>query len=71
MVNLYQDHNITKDLIKNKKLDYCRLEFAIYIKAVHDQFERASGRTYSDLIQESTPFFCFASTISYFLYHSS
>jgi hypothetical protein len=54
MVNLYQDHIVNKELIKMKKLKWCRLMFAIYIKLPNDQFERVSPPAFSDLITEST-----------------
>jgi hypothetical protein len=54
MVNLFQGQNITKALIKNKKLKWCRLMFAIYIKLSNNQFQRVSPPTFSDLIKEST-----------------
>jgi hypothetical protein len=53
MINLYQDGHIDKDLIKKKKLIWCRLMFAIYIKLSDGQFERVSPPIYSDLIEES------------------
>lgn len=53
MINLYRDHRITKELIKEKKLKWCRLMFAIYIKLSNSHFERVSPPSYSDLIEGS------------------
>ncbi|CAF4586489.1 unnamed protein product, partial [Rotaria sp. Silwood2] len=53
MVNLYQITNNDKETIKEDKLIWCRLMFAIYIKLPNGQFERISLPTYSDLIEET------------------
>ncbi|CAF2898072.1 unnamed protein product [Rotaria sp. Silwood2] len=53
MVNLYQDNIITKTLIKNKKLKWCRLMFAIYVKLRTGRFECVSSPIFSDLIKET------------------
>jgi hypothetical protein len=53
MINLYQDKFVTKKLIKNKKLKWCRLMFAFYIKLSDGQFTPVSPPTFSDLIEES------------------
>ncbi|CAF1182883.1 unnamed protein product [Rotaria sordida] len=53
MINLYQDTNNNKNIIKEDKLIWCRLMFAIYIKLRIGQFKRVSLPTYSDLIEET------------------
>jgi hypothetical protein len=53
MFNLKQDEVITKDLIKENKLIWCRLMFAIYIKSSDGKFKRVSPVIYSDLIEDS------------------
>ncbi|CAF4842062.1 unnamed protein product [Rotaria sp. Silwood1] len=53
MINLYQNNVITKTLIKNKKLKWCRLMFAIYVKLTNGQFECVSSPIFSDLIKET------------------
>ncbi|CAF4159083.1 unnamed protein product [Rotaria sordida] len=54
MINLYQDINNNKNIIKEDKLIWCRLMFAIYVKLLpNGQFERVSSPTYSDLIKET------------------
>ncbi|CAF3355495.1 unnamed protein product [Rotaria socialis] len=53
MVNLYQGETINKDLIENKKLKWCRLMFAFYIKLSDGQFIPVSPATFSDLIEET------------------
>jgi len=53
MYNLKQDEVITKNLIKENKLIWCRLMFAIYIKSSKGEFKRVSPSIYSDLIEHS------------------
>jgi hypothetical protein len=53
MANLYQDKTVTKDLIKNRKLKWCKIMFAIYIKLPSGQYTRVSPPTFSDLIKNS------------------
>jgi hypothetical protein len=53
MFNLKQDDDIDKNLIKENKLVWCRLMFAIYIKLSNGHFERVSPTTYTDLIEDS------------------
>ncbi|CAF3378345.1 unnamed protein product [Rotaria socialis] len=53
MINLYQSKSVTKKLIKEKKLKWCRLMFAFYIKLSDGQFIPVSPATFSDLIEET------------------
>ena len=53
MCNLKQDNDITKELIEEKKLNWCRLMFAIYIKSSDGGFRAVSPATYSELIEQS------------------
>lgn len=65
MIYLYQIDNITKILIADKKLEWCRFMFAIYIKLPNGKFDRVSPPTFSDLIQQgiNIDLFYFSSTI--------